>query len=360
MTILQRDKLAKLFDSLNEGLNGLYRAFRAYFSNGSLKAWGVLLIHLLRKIYTRSLPTYLHISLTERCQCRCVHCYARGRLGEKRKELNTEEIKSLIDQGRQLGAIYVIFSGGEPLLRKDIVELVSYAHRKGLITRINTNGLLFHRQMVSRLKKAGLTQAGVSIDDPDPDMHDKLRGLPGAYQRSVEGIKNLRAFRILCQIQTYASRKNIPKGLKKIISLGKELDVFYVYFFFPTASGAWACSFDHLLTEEEKAKVRELADVKFVHVELATAWSQCRVFARSLISVSPYGEVTPCPFTPFVFGNTRDRPLKEIWLPFTLRLKLKFRGDCVMNDVPARESLKSYVDSIARSYDQPPSSMRRN
>ena len=347
--------MAKLSESLDEGLNGLYRAIRVYYSNGSIKAWGVLLLHLLRKIYTRSLPTYLHISLTDRCQCRCVHCYARGRTDEKRKELSTEEVKSLIDQGRQLGAIYVVFSGGEPLLRKDIVELVGYAHQKGLITRINTNGLLFHRQMVLRLKRAGLTQAGVSIDDPDPETHDRLRGLPGAYQKSLAGIKNLRTFRVLCQIQTYASRKNIPDGLKKIISLGKELGVFYVYFFFPTASGAWACSFDHLLTEEEKAKVRELVDVRFVHVELATPRSKCRVFAKSLISVSPYGDVTPCPFSPFVFGNTRDRSLKEIWFPFSSRLNIKFKGDCVMNDVQARESLKKYADSIARCF-TPPSS----
>jgi AdoMet-dependent heme synthase len=339
--------MRKLFEKVNEGANGLYRALCVYVSNRSLRAWVMLFRHLARKAMGLPSPTYLHVSLTERCQCNCVHCYARGRGDELRKELETAEVKSLIDQGRRLGAAYVVFSGGEPLLRKDITELVAYAHRKGLITRINTNGLLFTPENTARLKKAGLTQAGVSIDDPDPGTHDQLRGVPGAYAKAIEGIRNLKKNKILCQIQTYASRRNIPEGLKKVIALGKELDIFYVYFFFPTASGAWACSFDELLSAEEKAEVRKLADVRFVHVELATAGSQCRVFAKSLISVASNGDVTPCPFTPFVIGNVRDRSLEELWLPFSSRLKLKFKGDCVMNDVEGREVLKKHVDTIA-------------
>ena len=339
--------MGKLFERVNEGANGLYRAVRVYVSNGSLRAWHLLLRHLARKAVGLPSPTYLHISVTERCQCHCVHCYARGREEERLKELDTAEVRSLIDQGRRLGAAYVVFSGGEPLLRKDIVELVSYAHRKGLITRINTNGLLFTPENTKRLKEAGLTQAGVSIDDPDPEVHDRLRGLPGGYAKTLEGIRNLKANGILCQIQTYASRRNIPEGLKKIIALGRELGVFYVYFFFPTASGAWACSFDELLTGEEKAAVRDLADVRFVHVELATAGSRCRVFARSLISVASNGDVTPCPFTPFVIGNVRERPLEELWRPFSSRLKLKFRGDCIMNDPPSREAMQKHVETVA-------------
>lgn len=339
--------MRKTLERLNEGLNGFYRAVRIYVSNRSFRAWGLLFRHLARKARGLPSPTYLHISLTERCQCSCVHCYARGRGNEPSKELDTAEVKSLIDQGRGLGAAYVVFSGGEPLLRKDIVELVAHAHRRGLITRINTNGLLFTPEYTARLKKAGLTQAGVSIDDPDPATHDRLRRLPGAFAKTIEGIGSLRANKVLCQIQTYASRRNIPEGLKKIIALGRKLGVFYVYFFFPTASGAWACSFDELLSEQEKAEVRKLADVRFVHVELATPGSQCRVFAKSLVSVASNGDVTPCPFTPFVIGNVRDRPLRELWGPFTSRLKLRFRGDCVMNDVANREALKKHVDAIA-------------
>ena len=339
--------MSRLVERAGEGANGLYRALRVYASNHSLKAWFVLARHLARKGLGLPSPTYLHISLTERCQCRCVHCYARGREGRAPDELDTAEVKSLIDQGRRLGAAYVVFSGGEPLLRKDIAELVAYAHRKGLITRINTNGLLFTPENTARLRRAGLTQAGVSIDDPDPETHDRLRGLPDAFAKTLEGIRNLKANGILCQIQTYASRRLIPEGLEKVVALGRELGVFYVYFFFPTASGAWACSFDEVLTAEEREEVRKLADVRFVHVELATAGSQCRVFARSLVSVASNGDVTPCPFTPFVVGNVRQRPLVELWKPFSSRLKLRFRGDCIMNDPASRKAMEDHVAAVA-------------
>jgi AdoMet-dependent heme synthase len=339
--------MRKLAERVGEGANGLVRALRVYAANRSIRAWSVLARHLVRKALGLPSPTYLHVSLTERCQCRCVHCYARGREDEARRELDTAEVKDVIDQGRRLGAAYVVFSGGEPLLRKDIVELVAYAHRKGLITRINTNGLLFTPENTARLRKAGLTQAGVSIDDPDPETHDRLRALPGAYARTMDGIRNLKRNGILCQIQTYASRRLIPEGLKKVIAMGRELGVFYVYFFFPTASGAWACSFDEVLTPEEREEVRKLADIRFVHVELATASSKCRVFARSLVSVASNGDVTPCPFTPFVIGNVRDKPLGELWRPFSSRLKLKFRGDCIMNDNAARASMAKHVQDVA-------------
>ena len=85
----------------------------------------------------------VEISLTDRCQCRCGHCFAaiQQPLSEK-NELNTEEIKMLIDDFSQLRVNEVCFSGGEPLLRHDILEIVSHAHRKGLVSRLITNGIL--------------------------------------------------------------------------------------------------------------------------------------------------------------------------------------------------------------------------
>jgi MoaA/NifB/PqqE/SkfB family radical SAM enzyme len=337
---------------ISEALNGLYRALRVYGHNRSLKAWGVLALHLVRKAFDRTVPTYLVLSLTHLCQCRCVHCCQRQAVRDDRAELTAEEVKSLIDQARRLGAIYVVFAGGEPLMRKDIVELVGHAHRRGLISRINTNGLLFTPELVALLKKAGLTQAGVSIDSPDAEIHDRLRGLPGAFDTALEGIRNLQRRGILVQLMTYASRENIPEGLRRLISLGRELGVFYIYFFFPTASGAWICAFNELLTEEEKTRVRELADVRYVHVELATRRSLCRVSARSVMNVSPYGDLTPCPFVPYVIGNVRSRPLKEFWRPFAAGLKLRFKGDCAMNNVANREALKAFIDAAAGSPDR--------
>jgi MoaA/NifB/PqqE/SkfB family radical SAM enzyme len=267
---------------------------------------------------------------------------------DEHDELYTWQIKSVIDQAKQLGVIQVCFTGGEPLLREDIVELVRYAHDAGLITRIMTNGLLLARERVIKLKEAGLTQCSVSIDDADPDTHDRLRGLPGTYKKALDGIKTLQEFNILCQILTVAYKRNITAGLEKIIALGRQLGLMCVYIIFPVATGRWDGAFEQLLSEEEKARVRELEDLTFVRLEIPAPLSMCCVVAKSALFVSPRGDVTPCPYVPYVIGNIEDHTLKDLWERYCAALSPECRGECPMNDVRHREALKKHVDSVAR------------
>lgn len=339
----------KISQYLGAKFNLVYRATRLYSSNRSVRAWGVLLSHLSRRPFGRPLPPFVTISPTYRCQCRCVHCCANAAQRDHRDELETRELKSVIDQAKGLGVLQITFSGGEPLLREDIVELVQHAHRQGLLTRINTNGLLLERELVSKLKKAGLTQGAVSIDDTDPEMHDRLRGMRGAHAKALAGIMNLREAGILCQINTYASRRNATAGLQRIISLGRRLGVLSVYIILPAAAGCWEGHFDERLTEEEQASVRALQVPGFAFVELPTARSLCGVSARMVLFVSPRGDVTPCPFVPFAFGNIREHSLSELWTRHCATFDMVCRGECIMNDPARREELKKHVDSVAES-----------
>jgi len=344
MTLLNRH-----FGGLSAAGSVVYRLLSLYFSNRSLRAWQVLFSHLCRKMVGGVSPVFIAIAPTYRCQCNCVHCYASAPERDTKNELETSEIKSAIDQARRLGVLQAVFSGGEPLLREDIAELVRYAHNAGLLTRINTNGLLLDRERVSKLKEAGLTQCGVSIDDADPDIHDRLRGRPGLYRKAIEGIKNLREFNIPCRILTYASKRNITSGLEKIIALGRRLRVTSIYIFFPMAVGRWDCAFDEVLTEEEKAKVRALQDLTFVYLELPTPRSMCCVFTKSVIYVSATGDVTPCPFVPYVIGNIKEDTLNNMWYRYCAKLSIEYRGGCPMNDVHYREALQRHVESVSRS-----------
>lgn len=260
--------------------------------------------------------------------------------------MTTEEIKSVIDAAREIGVLEVLFSAGEPLLRDDIVELVRYTHEQGLLSRINTNGLLLDAALVSKLREAGLTQCGVSIDHPDPEAHDRLRGVPGAYRRAVSGIEALVRAGVPCQIQTYTSRPLIPEGLKEIAALGKRLGVMNVYFFFPVAVGRWDGSFEEVLTDDERASVRSLQDPTFVHVELPAPETPCCLFTKSILYVSPRGEVTPCPFVPYALGNIREHPLPDIWRRHCAALDFEMRGACPMNFPGHRETLKNHVASV--------------
>jgi MoaA/NifB/PqqE/SkfB family radical SAM enzyme len=190
---------------------------------------------------------------------------------------------------------------------------------------------------------------GVSIDDPDPEVHDRLRGVPGAFAKAVEGLRLLRELRIPCQIQTYAARRLIPEGLRRIIELGRQIGVFAVYFFFPIAAGRWNEAFDEVLTEAERSQVRALQDWSFVHMELPTPGSLCCVFTRNVLYVSPQGEVTPCPFVPYILGNVREHSLAELWRVHGAGLSFQYRGECPLNAPEPREALRRHVDAVARA-----------
>ena len=339
--------LSENFMSITTSVNAIYRIFRWYQLNGSATAWLRLFTHYVQRTLGKSVPPFILIAPTYRCQCHCIHCAVDSSQTGEKYEMTTAPIKSVIDQAKELGVIQVVFTGGEPLMREDITELVAHAHEAGLITRVITNGLLLNRALVKDLKKAGLTQCSVSIDDADPEIHDRLRGFPGLFKQAIEGIKNLSDFNILCQIHTYAAKRNIPDGLERIIELGKQLHVFSVCISFPIALGRWRQKFDQVLNEEERKQVRRLQDLTFVHVELPTHKAQCRVAQKSFLFVSPHGNVTPCPFVPYPFGNIHEISLSDLWKQHSEALNFEYRGECPMNSIKQRNVLKRHVKRIA-------------
>jgi MoaA/NifB/PqqE/SkfB family radical SAM enzyme len=268
--------------------------------------------------------------------------------GHEEPEIDMGLIKSTLDQARRLGVIQVVLSGGEPLLRDDLEDAIRYARGLGIITRIITNGLLLDRPRVRQLKQAGLTQCSVSIDDADPSVHDRMRGFPGAFAKALEGIKNLKESGILVQLHTYAAKRNVVAGLEKLIALGRRLGVFSVCIGFPMAIGRWENETDQVLTEEDRFKVRQLQDLMFVHAELPTPSTHCRVSSRHFLFVSPNGDVTPCPFVPYVIGNLKDYSLEDIWKAYCSGRKMEFRGRCPMNNPRDRESIRKNVGNSAK------------
>lgn len=165
------------------------------------------------------------IGVTNQCQCHCPHCYAAvGERATGMDELSASEIRSVIDQISNMGAIEICFTGGEPLLRNDIVELVDYARKKKMVSKINTNGILLTDDMVRKLKGAGLNWCMVSIDHSGPAGHDSFRGHRGCYEKAMEGLRELVRQEIPSGITTVASREIIRNGvLELIVSLAHEV-----------------------------------------------------------------------------------------------------------------------------------------
>jgi MoaA/NifB/PqqE/SkfB family radical SAM enzyme len=336
--------------SLKMTFNLLNRAARLYRTNGSLRAWQQAAAHIYLKLAGQAPPTSATLASTYRCQCKCDNCYAAvdGRNGVD--EMSTEELKAVIDQLKGLGSLQLIITGGEPLLREDIFELIAHAHNIGLLTRISTNGFLLTRTCVAELKRAGLNQCGVAIDDASPDTHDRLRGQPGIFEKAIQGLRYLHEYDLDSKIITYATNRNIPEGLERIIELGRELKVRSIYINIPYASGRWYNAQLEVLSAEKMTLVSKLHDSAFVQLEFPTLQTKCCAYNKAFVYVNAMGEVTPCPVVPFVIGNIKDEPLADIWRRHVSSLRLEFRGRCPVNEAKAREALRAHAASVlARS-----------
>ena len=128
-------------------------------------------------------------NMTNRCNLKCVHCYAEAEAYTAEGELTTEEAKRFIEDVADYNATVLLFSGGEPFMRDDLFELARYAKSLGLRPVISTNGTLITEEKARLAKEAGIMYIGVSLDGLK-DVNDKFRGVDGAFERAVEGMKN--------------------------------------------------------------------------------------------------------------------------------------------------------------------------
>ncbi|MHC4872779.1 MAG: radical SAM protein [Planctomycetota bacterium] len=125
---------------------------------------------------------------TRRCNLNCVHCYSHSSMNCQDPEMDTEQAKAFLQDIADFGCKVILFSGGEPLLRDGILDLVSYASKIGLRPVFSTNGTMLTTDAVKSFKDAGLAYAGVSVDGLE-ETHDKFRGQKGAFQEAMKGVQ---------------------------------------------------------------------------------------------------------------------------------------------------------------------------
>lgn len=128
-------------------------------------------------------------NMTRACNLKCIHCYAHAVGRSRETELTTEQAKTMVDDLAHFGVPVLLFSGGEPLMRPDLVELARYAVSKGMRAVISTNGTLITQEKAEELKRVGLSYVGVSLDGME-SINDQFRGKKGAFRDAIEGIRN--------------------------------------------------------------------------------------------------------------------------------------------------------------------------
>ncbi len=153
---------------------------------------------------------------TRTCNLRCVHCYSDSETKAYNGELNHEEALKMLDDMAEYGVPILLFSGGEPLMRKRVFELMAYARKIGVRPTLSTNGTLISRQVAQNMKKAGLGYAGISMDGYG-DTNDKFRGKVGAFDAMVKGVDNCMAEGVKVSLRFTVTQHNIQ-------DLGKVFD----------------------------------------------------------------------------------------------------------------------------------------
>ncbi|MEW6246913.1 MAG: radical SAM protein [Nitrospirota bacterium] len=167
-------------------------------------------------------PRLVYWELTKRCNLRCAHCRAVPEAEADPSELTTAEGFRLIDELALIGRPLLVLTGGEPLLRDDLLVLANYARRRGLPSALATNGTLVTRAIARHIVSAGFTRVSISLDCPDAETHDAFRRVAGAFDAAVDGFIHLKELGMSLQVNTTVTNHNRDR-LEEIYELVRKL-----------------------------------------------------------------------------------------------------------------------------------------
>lgn len=306
-------------------------------------------------------------NVTRACNLKCIHCYAHAVAGKAANELSTDEAKATIDDLASFGAPVLLFSGGEPLVRKDLPELANYAVSKGMRAVISTNGTLITEEKAAQLKEVGLSYVGISLDGLEAT-NDKFRGQNGAFKDALSGIRACKKVGIKVGLR-YTITKHNAGDIGGIFNLLEEEDIPRVCFYHLVYTGRGADIAKDDLTHEQTRKMVDFiidrtAEMKErgLEKEILTVDNHCDgpyLYMRMIKEGNPRadqvmellqmnggnstgngigciswdGAVHPDQFwRQHVLGNVRERPFSQIWTdlsnPLVASLKNKMPHVC--------------------------------
>jgi radical SAM protein with 4Fe4S-binding SPASM domain len=287
-------------------------------------------------------------NMTNRCNLHCKHCYIEAEDHNYENEISTEEAKIFIADLAEMKVPVLLFSGGEPLLRKDIFELGALAAAKGLRPVISSNGTLIDDEMARKIKAAGFQYVGISVDGA-PDTHDEFRNKKGAFEMALKGIRACMANGVKTGMRFTVNRYN-QQDLARIFEIIEEEKIprFCMYHLVYAGRGQDMIAMDTSLEEKRSileyvsSKTLELfnkgveteilttdnhADGIFIYnsikekdpahadevVNLLKMHGGCSAGTK-FANVDSRGNVHPCQFwQDYTVGNVREKPFSQIW-----------------------------------------------
>lgn len=301
-------------------------------------------------------PYIVSWNVTRRCNLACAHCYldAVQRKSEARDELTTGECLAVMCQlGQSAPGAMLVLTGGEPLLRHDLEQLVQAGREQGLMPVIGTNGTLLDARRAESLRDAGAAGLSISLDSSDARFHDRLRGLPGAWAGARRGLAAAGKAGLAIVLQSTVFEAN-RRDLTALADIAGQAGVMAFNVFFLVCTGRGVTQSD-LTSASYEETLREIALLQERHPGMKIRarcapymrriqglhagegsgnyadWSSACLAGRRYFRITPQGRVTPCPYIPEVIGDLRRTPLAEIWSesPVLQRLRRELpKGKC--------------------------------
>lgn len=284
-------------------------------------------------------------NITRTCNLKCAHCYSSSDSNKYDGELTTAEAKKFIDDCADFKVPVLLMSGGEPLIRPDVFELVKYAKERGIRATFSTNGTLIDEKMAQDIKDLEVGYVGISLDGLG-EANDKFRGKTGAFEKALQGIRNCMAVGQRVGLRFTINRHNIH-DLENIFKLIKEEQIPRVCFYHLVYSGRGSEMMQHDISHEESRQAMDLimektvefadkceiltvdnhADIVYLYLQYlkkdpVRAEKIWELMMRNggnrsgiaFANVDPLGNVHSDQFTQnYTFGNVRDRAFGDIW-----------------------------------------------
>lgn len=300
-------------------------------------------------------------NFTNMCNLKCKHCYQRADKSMP-DELALNEKIAVVDQLDRAYVAALAFSGGEPLIHPDFFAVARKASSRGMYISVATNGTMITRELARKLKEVGVNYVEISLDSSNPRRHDNFRGVSGAWEKAVRGIRSCVEEGLATGVAVTLTKMNYDE-MEEIVDLCEDLGVKRVIFFnfIPTGRGSDIVSWDLTCDEREEAlkTIYKLAISRKLEV-MSTAPQLARValqescgrtvapthFAmgsdpgtlalaefiggcgagRIYAAIEPNGDVTPCVFMPIKVGNLRHESFEDLWNKSPIFLKLRERS----------------------------------
>ncbi|MBI4629024.1 MAG: radical SAM protein, partial [Candidatus Rokubacteria bacterium] len=293
-------------------------------------------------------------NLTQRCNLECAHCYMSAFAGaDTRGELSTDECRRVIDEISLVNPnVFLILTGGEPFLRKDLFDIAAHAAEKRFTTVFGTNGVLLREREAKLMRRHGVLGASISLDSTDPTKHDAFRRLPNAWAGAVRATKVLNDEGLDFSLHMSVTDWNVDE-VPAMVDLAKELGAKVLNFFFLVRTGRGRdltdidpAAYERILTwlakvqgvGEGRARFEDPWSTPVGRADDLLIRAKCAPHFRRILwelnpsspllknyahgscpagkyycRITPEGDVTPCPYMPVAAGSLRRSSFADLW-----------------------------------------------